>query len=864
MLMKQKLFTKGNMKVFITLVCMLLSSTMAFAQKTIHVEEAGSLMNKLTEEEMLSLTELKVTGNLNGTDILYIRAMGGSTIAGAKTDGKLQILDLSEANIVSGGTSYYYVDEDLEYYTKDNTISINMFCRCSELRKITIPNSVTTIERNAFLLCDYLTEIIAKPENNNFKTADGVLFDKEMITLIKCPDGKTGTYIIPEGTQKLSDEAFSNTEKLEKIVIPASLNSIGGSSGMVPFYICNELKAFEVHKDNQTFASTDGVLFDKNMETLLKYPKGRSGEYIVPEMVKKIGKYSFYEATELTNIILPKSLTEIESSAFAHIKNLTTITLPELVEQIGFGVFMNCTGLTEVHVLAVSPPYCGSMAFYNIDFEQCKLFVPHGKRDVYKISTPWSSFKHIEEAAEKPYATFTTSKKIGSEVVSRILGNDITFDGIKFIRTKEMMGERLDFYEVMKKDVRIEGNITEMSIDNFDVEALDVSHCPTLKILSCKNGKLEKLDLSNNKEIDTLNCSYCGLKELNITQCGKLVFLDCDENELTKLDISKNPLINYLSVNNNTIGTIDVSIQKYLETLAVNRTGIEELNISNNQYLANLYANENKLAEIDLTKNNNLKELQLAKNNFKSFTLKSSTLQKLYINDNKLTAMQLDLPELELLCAYSNELSELDLSKLKKVNTLSLHHNLLTDVNLKPIEELEYIWIDNNKLKSLDLSQNQMILTITCYTNQLSPNACKSLMTGLPQRNASDIADIIIVNTKETEGNICTKSAVAIAKTKQWNVIDFAGGTEGYPGLPYEGTDDPTNIQGVDNNTKAEVFTITDGKIIFNGNYGEAILYNAQGAKISSFNNPTTINLSNMPHGIYVVSFRGTSTKFVY
>ena len=121
---------------------------------------------------MLSLTELKVTGNLNGTDILYIRAMGGSTIAGAKTDGKLQILDLSEANIVSGGTSYYYVDEDLEYYTKDNTISINMFCRCNELRKITIPNSITTIERNAFLLCDNLTEIIAKPENNNLKTAD--------------------------------------------------------------------------------------------------------------------------------------------------------------------------------------------------------------------------------------------------------------------------------------------------------------------------------------------------------------------------------------------------------------------------------------------------------------------------------------------------------------------------------------------------------------------------------------------------------------------------------------------------------------------------------------------------------------------
>ena len=71
-----------------------------------------------------------------------------------------------------------------------------------------------------------------------------------------------------------------------------------------------------------------------------------------------------------------------------------------------------------------------------------------------------------------------------------------------------------------------------MSVDNFEVEALDVSHCPMLKVLSCKNGKLEKLELSNNKDLDTLICSYCGLKELDITQCGKLVFVDCDENEL--------------------------------------------------------------------------------------------------------------------------------------------------------------------------------------------------------------------------------------------------------------------------------------------------------------------------------------------
>ena len=861
--MKQKLFTNGNFRSFIALVCMLLSASVAFAQKTVHVEEAGTLKDKLTEEEMLSLTELTLTGNLNGTDILFIRAMGGSTIAGGKTDGKLQVLDLSGANIVAGGDNYYYVNDDLEYGTKDNTLSINMFCKCEQLRKITVPNSVTTIEKNAFLLCDNLTEIIAKPENKNFKTAEGVLFDKDMTTLMKCPDGKTGTYTIPEGTVKLLGEAFSNTEKLEKLVVPASLDDIG-SSGSVPFYICNAMKAFEVHKDNKTFASVDGVLFDKNIETLLKYPKGRSGEYVVPETVKKIDKYSFYEVYELTKITLPKSLTEIASSAFAHIKQLTTITLPENLEQIGFGVFMNCTGLTEIHALAAAPPYCGSMAFYNVDFDQCKLFVPHGKLNVYKISTPWSSFKHIEEAAEKAYVTFTTSQKVGSEVVFHIVGEDMTFDGIKFLKTEDVLGEKFDYYQVTKKDVRIEGRITDMSVDNFEVEALDVSHCPMLKVLSCKNGKLEKLELSNNKDLDTLNCSYCGLKELDITQCGKLVFVDCDENELTKLDVSKNLLLNFLSANKNKIGSIDVSAQKYLETLSLNGTDIEKLNVTNNPYLQNLFANENKLSELNLTKNTNIQELQLAKNNFASFSLNSPTLKKLYINDNKLKAMTLDLPELELLCAYNNEMAELDLSKLKNVNTLSLHHNLLTDVNMKALEELEYIWIDNNKLKALDLSQNQMILTVVCYSNELSAKACKSLMEGLPQRNESDIAEIIIVDTKGTEGNVCTKSAVAIAKAKQWNVIDYVGGTEGYPGLPYEGVDDPTGVQDIEADGSTAGFVVTDGKILFNGSCGRVVLYNAQGAAVHSLDNPAVIDLGDMPRGIYIVNFNGTSTKFVH
>ena len=97
--MRKKLFTNESFRGFITLVCMLLSASVAFAQKIVHVEEAGTLKDKLTEEEMLSLTELTLTGNLNGTDILFIRAMGGSTIAGGKPMGNCRYLTFLERTL---------------------------------------------------------------------------------------------------------------------------------------------------------------------------------------------------------------------------------------------------------------------------------------------------------------------------------------------------------------------------------------------------------------------------------------------------------------------------------------------------------------------------------------------------------------------------------------------------------------------------------------------------------------------------------------------------------------------------------------------------------------------------------------------
>ena len=68
---------------------------------TINLEKAGTLPDKIASSKKYQITNLKIIGEINGTDLRMIRDMAGSN----STDGKLSVLDLSEAKIVEGGGS---------------------------------------------------------------------------------------------------------------------------------------------------------------------------------------------------------------------------------------------------------------------------------------------------------------------------------------------------------------------------------------------------------------------------------------------------------------------------------------------------------------------------------------------------------------------------------------------------------------------------------------------------------------------------------------------------------------------------------------------------------------------------------------
>lgn len=144
-------------------------------QITITLEKAGTLPDRIASSKKNKITNLKIIGEINGTDLRMIREMAGSNSNGNSTDGKLSVLDLSEAKIVKGGDCYLNNGYD---YTSNDVIGSRAFLGCSGLTSLTLPAGITEIGDGAFSYCSGLTSIyvyaekVPKIDSNAFKGVD--------------------------------------------------------------------------------------------------------------------------------------------------------------------------------------------------------------------------------------------------------------------------------------------------------------------------------------------------------------------------------------------------------------------------------------------------------------------------------------------------------------------------------------------------------------------------------------------------------------------------------------------------------------------------------------------------------------------
>ena len=194
---------------FFTLMFMLLGCLSLYAadndliteQITIELEKAGTLPGRIGGSKKYKITNLKIIGEINGTDLRMIREMAGRNSKGDSTYGKLSVLDLSEAKIVEGGDCYYYDDADYYYtsecYTSNDVIGSYAFSGCSGLTSLTLPAGITEIGYDAFRGCSGLTSIYVYAEK--VPEIDRYVFEGF--------DAKKCTLYVPMGTR--DDYRFS-------------------------------------------------------------------------------------------------------------------------------------------------------------------------------------------------------------------------------------------------------------------------------------------------------------------------------------------------------------------------------------------------------------------------------------------------------------------------------------------------------------------------------------------------------------------------------------------------------------------------------------------------------------------------------
>lgn len=233
-------------------------------------------------------------------------------------DGALNI----PATVTYAGTEY-----------KVTSIGAEAFYDCS-FTSVTIPDGVTIIKYGAFQNCTDLTE---------------VTFGNSITTI--------------------EYSAFYYCLSLKQVTIPKSVTNIGVNV----FFYCTALTHINVDAANPAYSSENGVLFNKNKTTLLRYPAAKPGTtYTVPKSVTCIGESAFGQCTALKELTLSENVSKIESYAFEDFAAITKMT-----------------------VLATVPPTAETSAFkyFNLD---TPVFVPAASLAVYKAADGWKEFTNLQ------------------------------------------------------------------------------------------------------------------------------------------------------------------------------------------------------------------------------------------------------------------------------------------------------------------------------------------------------------------------------------------------------------------------------------------------------------------------------------
>jgi hypothetical protein len=325
-----------------------------------------SLTNIVIPNNVTSIESATFSGCTSLTNIVIpdsVTSIGSYAFSGCTSLTNIVIPD----SVTSIGSSVFYGCALLTSVTiPDSVTNIggNAFYGCTSLTNMTIPDSVTSIGSNAFSGCTSLTNMT-----------------------------------IPDSVTSIGSYAFYGCTSLTSVTIPDSVTSIGNSA----FYGCtslinitigrdvtstlddifdsyNKLERINVSEENTKYSSIQGILFNKEKSTIIKYPSNKNdiSNYEIPSTVEIIEKYAFQNCTSLTSVTIPDSVTNISGSAF-----------------------IGCNKLERINVSENNDTYSSvDGILYNKEKTEM-LIVPEGNKSIGRIETPHSYYNNMSETYSK-------------------------------------------------------------------------------------------------------------------------------------------------------------------------------------------------------------------------------------------------------------------------------------------------------------------------------------------------------------------------------------------------------------------------------------------------------------------------------
>ncbi len=214
---------------------------------------------------------------------------------------------------------------------------------------VSISDTVTNIGEEAFFRCESLTSVIVGA--NVASIGDGAFASCSSLTNINIPGSVTSIGV----------GAFIGCSNLPNVTIPAGVTNIGPEAFAAILNIaaygvlgrCASLTAINVDAQNAFYSSSNGVLFDKSVSTLIQYPGAMGGNYTIPGSVTSIQPEAFC-ATALTGVAIPGSVTNFGQYAFGYCASLTNVTMANgvtgLVGDSSLFVFEGCSSLSSITI----------------------------------------------------------------------------------------------------------------------------------------------------------------------------------------------------------------------------------------------------------------------------------------------------------------------------------------------------------------------------------------------------------------------------------------------------------------------------------------------------------------------------------